>query len=65
MQNGGLGFAKNFLWHSLVTVLHTYVSIMLKLIRTTYRYFRTAMLKHSVRLPIQCFQFRYVEFRSN
>ena len=56
-------------WRSIVTVLHTCVSIMLKCIRTRYRmepisegYQSTLidMLKHSVWLPEQGFQFKYL-----
>ena len=57
----------DFFVQSLVTVLHTCVSIMLLGFITRFRMnlFRKAMLKHSVWLPERCFQFKYLEFHSN
>ena len=60
MQNREQALPRLFLLQSLVTVLHTCVSIMLKCIRTRFR--TEAMLKHLVPLPEYCFQFKYLEF---
>ena len=83
MQNSDKAWPIFFL-QSLVTVLHTCVSMVSKCNRTHFRMEPTCifeqlsahfdryvasslidMLKHSVRLPKQCFQFKHLQFHSN